>query len=267
MSVKGMLLRGGILTTGEDIDLFRGDLKIKGKSRTPDTTAVTAILRDASGNILLATGTTVPGDETGFAKSCIFIKTDAADGTAGIYENIGTTASSDFNLVGAVSAGEITLATDNVLLGVGGVAAATPSDTLIRTVKVSLSNSEIKNLTTAPKTLVAAPAANHMIRFLGATLELQAGSEALTEATDNLIIGYVDESGIQASQVIETTGFIDQTVNTHTTAQPKIDVIGTPAQLQAQALVLYNNNADFGGNASNDATLDVYVTYVDIDMS
>lgn len=96
MSVKGMLLRGGILTDGENIDLFRGDLKLAGKSRTPGSTAVLSIHRDSSGNILLATGTTVPGAEAGFAKGCVFIKTDAATGVDGTYFNIGTTTAASF---------------------------------------------------------------------------------------------------------------------------------------------------------------------------
>ena len=267
MSVKGMLLRGGILTDGEAIDLFRGDLKIAGKSRSPGATAVQALLRDASGNILLATGTTVPGDEVGYAKSCLFIKTDAADGTAGIYENVGTPTSADFNLLGAIAAGEITLATDNILYGSGGVATAVPADTLIRTVKVSLTNAQIKALATTPITLVAAPAANHVLKFMGAMFELHAGSEALTEAGDNLGIKYTDAAGVQVSQTVEMTGFIDQVADTVTNAEPAIDSIVTSAASQGQALVLDNLNANFAGNASNDATLDVYVSYIDIDMT
>jgi len=57
------------------------------------------LIRDGSRNILWATGTTVPGDVAGYAKGCLFIDTDVADGTTGLYVNVGTTASADFDAV------------------------------------------------------------------------------------------------------------------------------------------------------------------------
>lgn len=100
--------------------------KLSGDTVKPGaTTSVLVLLYDASGKVLMATGTSVPGSEAGYAKSCLFIKTDASAGVAGLYENIGTTTSASFNLVGAVSAGEITLARGNILVGnASGVAAA-----------------------------------------------------------------------------------------------------------------------------------------------
>jgi len=88
--------------------------------------AIKVLLVDASGGVLLATGTDVPIDtSSGYAKGCLFIDTDAATGTTGLYENIGTNTSSSFNAIGAVTAGEIALAEGNVLLGnAEGVATA-----------------------------------------------------------------------------------------------------------------------------------------------
>jgi hypothetical protein len=57
--------------------------------------SVRVLERDKDGKILLATGTTVPTG-AGYAKGAKFIKTDAAAATAGVYENIGTTASASF---------------------------------------------------------------------------------------------------------------------------------------------------------------------------
>lgn len=74
-------------------------------------------LRDENGNILYAVGTTVPSAVAGYAKGCLFIKSDAADGVNSVYENIGTTLSCNFNLIGATAAGEITLANGKILLG------------------------------------------------------------------------------------------------------------------------------------------------------
>jgi len=50
---------------------------------------------------LLAAGTTVPTTGTaGYAKGALFIKTDAAYGEKGLYENRGTADACDFNLIG-----------------------------------------------------------------------------------------------------------------------------------------------------------------------
>ena len=67
-----------------------GDLKAKSA----------VILKDSLGKILLATGTTVPSDAaTLYAKGCLFIDTDVATGTSGLYVNVGTSASCVFKLV------------------------------------------------------------------------------------------------------------------------------------------------------------------------
>lgn len=58
------------------------------------------VLRDGEGNALLATALAVPADTgAGFAKGCLFIDTDVASGTSGLYVNIGTKASCIFKLV------------------------------------------------------------------------------------------------------------------------------------------------------------------------
>lgn len=88
-----------------------------GNSEAPGATTVTALDKDASGYILRASGTTVPGAEAGYSKGCLFIKTDAGAGVKSVYENIGTTAVASFNLIGDVAASEITLAQGNMLVG------------------------------------------------------------------------------------------------------------------------------------------------------
>jgi len=93
---------------------------IRKKGATKTVGAETPIVDsvDSSNNITESHGTVVPTNGTaGYAKSALFRKTDAADGTQGLYENIGTTASSNFNLIGAISAGEISLADTHILVG------------------------------------------------------------------------------------------------------------------------------------------------------
>jgi hypothetical protein len=58
------------------------------------------LLEDGLGYALLVTGTTVTTDASGgFAKGCLFIDTNVAGGTSGLYVNVGTTASCRFKLV------------------------------------------------------------------------------------------------------------------------------------------------------------------------
>lgn len=68
-------------------------LTLTGKSNG----TVTVLIKDDDGKILMAKGTTVPSDGGAvYAKGCVFIKTDAADTARAWYENIGTTASCNF---------------------------------------------------------------------------------------------------------------------------------------------------------------------------
>ena len=63
-------------------------------------TGVTCLIKDGSGKALLATGTTVPADNgTLYAKGCLFIDTDVAAGTTGLYCNKGTVAACAFTAV------------------------------------------------------------------------------------------------------------------------------------------------------------------------
>jgi len=63
------------------------------------TVGSAVILRDGAGHILMATGLTVPGAVAGYAKGALFIDTDVATGTTGLYVNVGTTAASSFKAV------------------------------------------------------------------------------------------------------------------------------------------------------------------------
>ena len=67
---------------------------------TTIATGVIGLIFDKSGQCLLATGTTVPADTTAlYAKGCLFIDTNVATGTTGLYCNKGTSASAAFTAV------------------------------------------------------------------------------------------------------------------------------------------------------------------------
>lgn len=105
--------------------VFNRSVRVGGHKRVINSTTIQALLYDGSGNILHATGTTVPTGGAGYAKGCLFVKTDAATGVKGLYENVGTTSAASFNLIGDVAASEITLAEGSLLVGnASGVGAA-----------------------------------------------------------------------------------------------------------------------------------------------
>ena len=102
-----------------------GELTLTGNTQNVGSQTITILQKDASGKILFCTGTTVPTDATaGYAKGCIFIDTDVTTGSTGLYENIGTTASCNFDALGVPTVGELVLATGSMLVGAAGVAAA-----------------------------------------------------------------------------------------------------------------------------------------------
>lgn len=64
------------------------------------TADITVYFRDKAENIMYATGTDVPADTTsGYAKGCLFVDTDVAAGTTGLYVNVGTPDSANFDAV------------------------------------------------------------------------------------------------------------------------------------------------------------------------
>lgn len=134
----------------------------------------------------------------------------------------------------------------------------------IHRVKVSLTNAQIKAMRATPVTLVAAPGASKFVEFVSAVLKLTAGTEVLTETIDNMAIKYTNGTGLAVSGTIESTGFIDQAANTYTNAQPASDAIAAATGVENQALVLHNTgDGEFAGNASADATMAVYINYIE----
>jgi len=80
--------------------------KTLGITKTPDTTQVLVLEEDVNGDVLRASGTTVPTDgETGYSKGAIFLDTNVGAGTTGFYENVGTTTACNFDTIGAGGGG------------------------------------------------------------------------------------------------------------------------------------------------------------------
>ena len=107
--------------------------------------------------------------------------------------------------------------------------------------EVSLTSANLLALRATPITLVAAPGAGKLTQFLGASLFMDSTATAYTESADNLVIRYQNTTGDVVSEIIETTGFIDQTTDQYTQAIPVIDPIVAKAVCENTALVLHNN--------------------------
>jgi hypothetical protein len=71
---------------------------LDGRAETIDSKAVRVFMRDEAGKVLFCTGITVPTG-AGYAKGCLFIDTDVAAGTGGLYCNKGSVSAASFTLV------------------------------------------------------------------------------------------------------------------------------------------------------------------------
>lgn len=94
LAATGAISAAGVNNTGGVTGTYVG--------LTGDTIAsgVIALIKDGTGKALLATGTAVPADGAAlYAKGCLFIDTDVATGTTGLYCNKGTAAACVFTAV------------------------------------------------------------------------------------------------------------------------------------------------------------------------
>jgi hypothetical protein len=140
----------------------------------------------------------------------------------------------------------------------------------LKTVKVTLTNAEIKALAASPKTLVAAPGANKLLEFVSGMARVVAGTEVLAEdgAGSDLAVKYTDDSGVAVSEDVLATGWLDQLTNAVTSIVAKKDaIVADEAGCVNQALVLDNIGGEIVGNASADATMEVFITYRTHDLS
>lgn len=175
----------------------------------------------------------------------------------GAVETVNSLAPTAGNIVIAGTTGEIDVAS------AGSTVTLSLDAELPVEAEVTLTSAQVKALAATQIELVPAPGAGKMIKFMGASLKLvYGGTNAFTESSITFGIKYTDDTGVQVSQTIEATGWIDQTASTYTNAEPKIDAIVAASAAENQALVLDNLGAgEVAGNAANDNTVVVSVLY------
>lgn len=195
-------------------------------------------------------------DSTDFAVNDGIVSLSGTGALENLTAQSGTVTPSSGQLALAGATNQMTTA------GSGSTITFTLDEGIPRTANVSLTSAEVKALAATQQTLVAAPGAGKAIHFMGALLKLTyGGTNAFTEAGDNLGIKYTNASGVQVSGTIETTAFITATANTYTSAIPAGDAIVAATGAENQALVLDNLGSEIAGNAANDNTLEISVVY------
>jgi hypothetical protein len=145
---------------------------------------------------------------------------------------------------------------------------ALSSTATLKVQKTTLTAVQIKALATTAITVAAAESGKYL-QFLGAALKLVAGSETLAEpsAPDDLEIKLKDSSGDTVSTTADAGVIIVGTVNAFASMVP-IEVEGAVLANRVNVpLVIFNTGSNYTGNASNDAALEVTVTYVAHDVS
>ncbi len=95
------------------------------------TSTLSISLTDETGKAMYGKCVGVPPTTANlFQHGCLLVRTDSGTGNPALYENVGTAASPSWNLVGTVSAGEISLAEGSFLVGnSSGVATALDAKT------------------------------------------------------------------------------------------------------------------------------------------
>jgi hypothetical protein len=227
-------------------------LQTKGNAETPGSTAVTVVSKDESGNVVAAKGITVPGAEAGFAKSCMFVDTDVANGTHSLYENIGDATTANFDLLGTSSTSDI----EN--LAVTAAKLANTLDLAGKTVTVDelLTNSNVGTLGTGVTAVEKGDGVHHVTVLTLTNVDLGAIAGAAAEATGALIytfpagshihtvttlsVGVVGDVGVQAdtpdlgigsvvgSGANATLNAVGSTSEDYVTGQTMTDANGTP---------------------------------------
>jgi len=173
----------------------------------------------------------------------------AINGNATIGDNSGTV---------AVNSSDWDISTAGAMSGIASI--AFDNSAIIYNTTVACNNACIKGLRAAPLTLVAAPGADKFVELVSAVLILNYGSEVLTESEDNLVIQY--SSGTDITAAIESTGFIDSNADIIKVVLPSAAVDVTAANSINKAVELFNTgDGEFAGNASDDTTLSIRVSY------
>ncbi|MDD4027024.1 MAG: hypothetical protein PHO75_02430 [Candidatus Shapirobacteria bacterium] len=164
--------------------IFNREIKLAGTKQG----TLRVLARDFQNKIILCSGTSVPTG-AGYAKGCLFMKTDVAAGTKGLYENQGDTTTASFNVIGDIATAEIADSAITVAkLATDSVETVKIKDLNVTTGKIAA------NAVTLAK-LAAGIAASHIVKFfvLGSTITTTALAGL---AVDDLIVSILADGTV-----------------------------------------------------------------------
>ncbi len=135
----------------------------------------------------------------------------------------------------------------------------------VKSTKTTLLATDLKALAATPITCVPA-VGGKILQFEGSVSKFNAGSETLVEpsAPDDPQFKYKDGSGAAVSGLLDAGSLITGTSDKYATAPPITVEGGVEADRINVPIVLHNTGAEWTGNASDDATLDVTVFYREV---
>jgi hypothetical protein len=196
---------------------------------------------DDDGNILRASGLTVPDGYEGFAKGAFFIETDTEDGNSAVYQNIGDEDSCDFEQLGG-----------------GGDSSG------IQTTTKTITSAELLDLVTNPVELIAAPGSNKFIGVLKVIVKYLPGETPYTNDL-SVSLAYGDPSNAWVEDLFIFKSFNQDApwlgeMNSHNIFG---DIGAAISESVNQALNLANVGDDL---EDGDGTMSIQVTYKVFDL-
>lgn len=163
----------------------------------------------------------------------------------------------------AVPAGNVlnVLGTNGITTsGAGNTVTITNSSHIIQT-NVTILSTEIKALNGSPKVLIAPPLAGQSIQFIGAQAKFIYGGNSVFTNPSDLQITSNTASGIYTAilpSIFYNTAFSNYVIPS---IQAASAAVYTLAQMEGQALYLFNPNTEITGNADNDNSIVISLLY------
>ena len=220
-----------------------------GATRIINSQTITVLDVDGSDNVVRAVGTVeITNGGAGYAKGCLYIKTDEGAGLSGLHENIGTTSACEFVPIEGVTPAQLDLSNGKIFQGGAGNTAV--QKTLGATFSGSALGTHVHAVTAANIASKVAVKRIYTGTVGGAGTGLVVGStllQATSTATGTVVAlgtGYVDVNTttgtFDATNLVTATN-VDLSKNTFTPTMTAVDVWQVPTAVSSISAVASNS--------------------------